>query len=103
MKTISVLEAEKQLANLVGGLEDGPVLLLRNGQPCAALIGLGEHFDREAFALGRNKRLRQLIDDACRRARKTGGVSFSEILREIRGRARGKPRQSRSRAKGSRV
>jgi hypothetical protein len=64
-------------------LKEGPVLLLSKGQPCAALIGLDERFDREAFSLGRNRRLRQIVDDAFRRTKETGGVSFAEILREI--------------------
>jgi hypothetical protein len=47
------------------------------------LIGLDERFDREAFSLGRNTRLRNMIDDACRRTKETGGVSFADILREF--------------------
>ena len=74
MKTISVDEAQKQLTDLIGALKEGPVLLLRRGQPCAALVGLDERFDLEAFSLGRNRRLRRLIDDACRRTKETGGI-----------------------------
>ena len=102
MKTMSVANAQKQLADLIGALKEGPVLLLSKGQPCAALVGLDERFDQEAFSLGRNKRLRQLIDDACRRTRETGGISFSEILGEIQHqRARGKTRRTRPPGKSS--
>ncbi|MGO9463119.1 MAG: hypothetical protein ACLQIB_31735 [Isosphaeraceae bacterium] len=83
MKSVSVLEAQKQLTDLIGALKEGPVLLLHEGQPCAALVALDERFDREAFSLGRNKRVRQMIDDACNRANESGGVSFADILREI--------------------
>jgi len=100
MKTISLSEAQKQLPNLVGVLKEGPVVLLRKGQPCAALVGLSESFDREAFSLGRNKRLRRLMDDACRRAA-TRGVPFSEIIREVQEQPASKPRQRRPRGKGS--
>lgn len=48
MKTISVDETQKQLIDLIGALKEGPVLLLHRGQPCAALVGLDERFDREA-------------------------------------------------------
>jgi antitoxin (DNA-binding transcriptional repressor) of toxin-antitoxin stability system len=101
MKTISVVEAQKQLTDLIGALREGPVLLLRKGQPCAALVGLDERFDREAFSLGRNKRLRQIIDDACRRTKETGGISFSEILREIGRQPEPETRKRRHPAKGS--
>ena len=69
MKTITVAESQKQLTDLIGALEDGPVLLLRQGQPCAALVGLDERFDREAFSPGRNEPLRPVIEDACRRTK----------------------------------
>jgi antitoxin (DNA-binding transcriptional repressor) of toxin-antitoxin stability system len=101
MKTVSVAEAKKQLTDLIGALKEGPVLLLRDGQPCAALVALDERFDREAFSLGRNKRVRQMIDDACRRANETGGVSFADILREIQPQTARKTRKRRQAGKGS--
>ena len=83
MKTVSLTDAQAQLAQLVDALEEGPVLLLRQGRPCAALVGLDEHFDREAFSLGRNKSLRRLVDEACRKTKEGGGIPFSEILKEV--------------------
>jgi antitoxin (DNA-binding transcriptional repressor) of toxin-antitoxin stability system len=83
MKTMSLTEAQAQLAQLVDLLKDGPVLLLREGQPCAALVGLDEHLDREAFSLGRDQSLRRLVDEACRKTREEGGIPFSEILKEV--------------------
>ncbi len=85
MKTVSVVEAQKQLADLVSALKEGPVVLLRRGRPCAALVGLDERFDRESFSLGRDKSLRRLMDLACRKAKKDGGIPFSEILKEVNG------------------
>jgi antitoxin (DNA-binding transcriptional repressor) of toxin-antitoxin stability system len=83
MKTMSLAAAQAHLDELVSALNEGPVLLLRKGQPCAALVGLSEQFDREAFTLGRNERLRRLVDEACRKTRKEGGIPFSEILAEV--------------------
>jgi prevent-host-death family protein len=101
MKTISLTDARDQLAQLVEVLEDGPVLLMRNGKPCAALVGLDERFDREAFSLGRDKSLRRLIDEACRKVGEGGGIPFSDILREVDAQhSSGKKRPSRPRAKG---
>jgi antitoxin (DNA-binding transcriptional repressor) of toxin-antitoxin stability system len=100
MKTMSLTDAQTQLAQLVDVLKEGPVLLLRKGQPCAALVGLDEHFDREAFSLGRDKSLRRLVDEACRKTNEGGGIPFSEILREVDARAPGRKKQPRrSRAK----
>jgi len=86
MKTLSVADAQVQLTLLVDALQEGPVLLLRKGQPCAALVGLGERFDREAFTLGRNKRLRRRLDEACSQTKKSGGIPFAEILAEMESR-----------------
>lgn len=88
MKTVSLTDAKTRLAQLVDSLDQGPVLLTRHGQPCAALIALDEKFDEEAYSLARNKRLRQMIDHACRQVRRTGGIPFSQILAEFEGPAR---------------
>jgi antitoxin (DNA-binding transcriptional repressor) of toxin-antitoxin stability system len=101
MKTMSLTDAQTQLPQLVDVLKDGPVLLLRKGQPCAALVGLDEHFDREAFSLGRDPALRRLIDEACRKTKDGGGIPFSEILKEVDARPPSrKKRPSRPRTKG---
>jgi antitoxin (DNA-binding transcriptional repressor) of toxin-antitoxin stability system len=104
MKTISVVDAQKQLTDLIEDLKEGPVVLLSKGRPCAALVGLDEHFDRESFSLGRDKALRRLLDQACRRTKEEGGIPFSEILREVdRQHPSGKKRPRRPRAKDSTV
>jgi antitoxin (DNA-binding transcriptional repressor) of toxin-antitoxin stability system len=100
MKTVSLAQAQKQLTDLIGTLNEGPVLLLRDGQPCAALVALDDRFDRESFSLGRNKRIRQMIDDACRRTKEGEGISFAEILREIPPSPARKPRRRRLPGKG---
>jgi hypothetical protein len=64
------------------------------------LMGLAEPFDREAFLLGRNRRLRQLIDEACKPTGKTGGIPFAQILTEIESRPPQKRRPSRGNHRG---
>jgi antitoxin (DNA-binding transcriptional repressor) of toxin-antitoxin stability system len=102
MKTISLADAQEQLPELIEVLKEGPVLLLRKGRPCAALVGLHEHFDREAFSLGRNPAVRRLIDEACRKTEEGGGIPFYEIVKEVQARASsrkqpsGRPRAKRS-------
>jgi len=88
MKTVSLTDAKNQLPRLVNGLVEGPIVLTRNGKPCAALVGLDEKLDREALALGRNKRLRELINDACREAQEKGAIPFAKVLAKVQGRMR---------------
>lgn len=83
MKTITLTDAKNRLAQLVDSLEQGPVLLTRHGLPCAALVALDARFDQEVYSLSRNKRLRQMIDDACREVRKTAGIPFLQVVAEV--------------------
>jgi antitoxin (DNA-binding transcriptional repressor) of toxin-antitoxin stability system len=83
MRSVSLSDAETPLGELVDVLQEGPVLLLREGRPCAALVGLDERFDHEAFSLGRNRRLRRLVDAACGRTRNGRGIPFSQMVEEI--------------------
>ena len=94
MKTVSLKAARDQLPRLVNGLIEGPIVLTRNGKPCAALVGLGGNLDREAFTLGRNKRLRELINDACREAQEKGAIPFAKILSKVHGRSRRRSKQN---------
>ena len=83
MKSISLNDAQKRLMELVDALEEGPVLLMRDGEACAGLVGLDEHFDWEAFSLGRNKAFRRLLDKACRQTARRGGIPFSTIVAKV--------------------
>ena len=56
MKTVSVVDAQKRLTDLIGDLKEGPVVPLSKGRPCAALVGLDEHVDRESFHWGGTRR-----------------------------------------------
>ncbi len=94
MKTVSLTDAKNQLPRLVNGLVEGPIVLTRKGKPCAALVGLGDTLDREAFALGRSKRLRELINDACREAQEKGAIPFAKVLAKVQGRNRRRENRS---------
>ena len=82
MKTISVVEAQKQLTDLIEDLKGGAGCPFYKGRPCAALVGLDEHFDRESFSLGGTG---LYVGCSTKRAGKPWrrGIPFSEILREV--------------------
>ena len=83
MKTVSLENARHQLPQLVKQLPDGPVLLTHRGQPCAAIVALDERFDEETYSLSRNKRLRQLIREACSDVKSHGGIPFAQVVAEV--------------------
>jgi hypothetical protein len=63
------------------------------------LVALDERFDREAFSLGRNKRIRQMIDYGRRKTKETGGISLADIVGEIAPQPARKSRMRRQRGK----
>jgi antitoxin (DNA-binding transcriptional repressor) of toxin-antitoxin stability system len=83
MKTVSLENARHQLPQLVKCLPEGPVLLTRRGQPCAAIVALDDRFDAEAYSLSRNRRVQQLIREACAEVKSHGGIPFAQVAAEV--------------------
>ena len=78
MKIMPLFEVKNRLSACVDEARRGPVVITRNGKPCAALVAVGEQ-DLEALLLGHDPRFRALMDGAVARAR-TEGVPLSRLL-----------------------
>ncbi len=85
MRIESVREVKNRLSEMIKTLPGGPVIITRNGRPCAALVPLDEGADLEAFLLAHNPRLVSLIE---RGMSQRGGISLREVEREISRRER---------------
>jgi prevent-host-death family protein len=91
MKIESVRVVRDRLSEMIKTLPDGPVIITKNGRPCAALVSLGENTDLEAFLITHNPRLVSLME---RGISDPGGIPLEEVEREVRRRARKqKPRR----------
>jgi antitoxin (DNA-binding transcriptional repressor) of toxin-antitoxin stability system len=85
MKIESVRVVRERLSEMIRSLPGGPVIITKNGRPCAALVLLGEKADLEAFLIAHNPRLMALMD---RGLREPGGIPLETVEREVAKRAR---------------
>jgi antitoxin (DNA-binding transcriptional repressor) of toxin-antitoxin stability system len=62
MKIAGVREIKQQLSAYLRQVHHAPVIVTKNGRPCAALVELTNEMDLEAFLCAHNPRLTALID-----------------------------------------
>ena len=99
MKIAPLYEVKNKLSEFVNETASGPIVITKNGKPCAALVHLAEDEDMESFMLSHSPRFLELLDQAAKKTKETGGVSLSALRKEL-----SKPRENarkRSRAKKS--
>jgi len=85
VKIESVRVVRERLSEMIRALPRGPVIITKNGRPCAALVTLGEDGDLEAFLIAHHPRLGRLMD---RGAAQRGGRSLDAVEREVARRER---------------
>ncbi len=85
MKIESVRVVRNRLSDMIKTLPSGPVIITKNGRPCAALVSLDENADLEAFLVAHNPRLTALIE---RGMAQPGGTTFGQVERGISRRER---------------
>ncbi len=91
MKIEPVREVRNRLSEMIKTLSRGPVIITKNGRPCAALVSLGKGADLEAFLLANDPRLAALIERAMS---KTAGTPLEQVEREVsRREGRRRPRR----------
>ncbi len=94
MKIESVRVVRDRLSEMIKNLPDGPVIITKNGRPCAALVSLGEQADLEAFLVAHNPRLMSLMERALA---EPGSIPLVAVEREVSKRLRKqKPRRKLS-------
>ena len=80
MKIQSVRAVRERFSEMIKTLPQGPVIITKNGRPCAALVFLEADGDLEAFLIAHHPRLVALID---RGAAQRGGLSLDAVEREV--------------------
>lgn len=90
MKIEPVREVKDRLSKMIKALPEGPVIITKNGRPCAALVSLEGGVDLEAFLVAHDPRLVALIE---RGMSQRGGITLEEVEREVTGRERKRQRR----------
>ncbi len=84
MKIAPLYEVKNKLSEYVQETRSGPVVITKNGKPCAALVHLGEDQDMESFLLSHSPRFLRLLDSAAEKARKEGATPLSALTKELK-------------------
>jgi prevent-host-death family protein len=97
MKKESVRAVRDRLDEIIKALPRGPVIITRNGRPCAALVAIDEYGDLEALLITHNSRLGALMD---RGVAQCGNRSLDEVEQEVAKRERKGKRRAPDVARG---
>ncbi len=85
MRIEPVRTVRNRLSEMIKVLHRGPVIITRNGRPCAALVPLEGGADLEAFLVAHNPRLVRLIE---RGLSQRGRVPLEKVEQEVSRRER---------------
>lgn len=85
MKVAPLYEVKNRLSEYVVEARRRPVIITRNGRPCAAIVPVEED-GLEAFLLGHHPEFTALLDRAYERTREA--VPLSQVEREVARRER---------------
>ena len=90
MKIAGVREVKQKLSQYIKAAHQAPVILTKNGRPCAALVELTNEMDLEAFLTAYNHRITTLIN---RSAASKVEIPFEEVEKMVDSRLRKTKRQ----------
>ena len=78
MKTIEIAKAKSPLADYAKKVTREPVIVIANGKPVAALVGI-KNADIETVSLSNNPRFLALVERSRKRQKTKGGISTEEM------------------------
>lgn len=79
MRKIVEAQLQTELEHYMTTLDDGPVFIMRDGRPIAALVPVTDDDEAERLALAYNPRFQQILEAADERIRSEGGLSHEEL------------------------
>ena len=88
MKIVPLYEVKNRLSAYVQEAAQGPIVITKNGKPCAALIHVEADEDIETLLLSRNPEFLALLDKSVEKTKKQGGRPFSAVKEEVKKRER---------------
>jgi antitoxin (DNA-binding transcriptional repressor) of toxin-antitoxin stability system len=83
MKTIELKKASSPLADYVKNLQEGVLIVTKNGRLAAALVPFSANVDLEAFGLGTNPEFIELLEESRRQLKAGGRSSLAEVKKEF--------------------
>jgi prevent-host-death family protein len=97
MKTASVADLKAHLSAYLKAIEQGPVVITRNGKPVAVLVPPGDEDDLERLLMAYSPKLQGILKASRERFRAGEGISHERFWQEVEAdnASEGKKRSSR--------
>jgi len=89
MKIASVAEVKAHLSSYLKATAAGPVVVTRNGNAVAVLLGVTDDDELERVLLAHSRKLRALLDAADRRIDEGAGIGHDEFWQQVESASRG--------------
>jgi prevent-host-death family protein len=83
MQIASVADIKARLSSYLEQVENGPVIITKNGRPVAALVAITDEDELERLVMAHTPRLRRLLEDAAERVKRGGGIPHDEFWRQV--------------------
>jgi len=83
MKIAPVADIKARLSSYLEQVENGPVIITRNGRPVAALVAITDDDELERLVMTHTPRLRRLLNNAAERIQQEGGIAHDEFWRQV--------------------
>ena len=83
MKIAPVADVKAKLSAYLDDVQDGPVVVTRNGKAVAMLVALNDDEDLERLMLAHSPRFQALIARSHRQIDKSGGIPHEEFWKKF--------------------
>jgi prevent-host-death family protein len=83
MKTASVADLKAHLSAYLKAVEQGPVVITRNGKPVAVLIPPGDEDDLERLLMAYSPKLQAILEASRERFRAGEGIPHERFWQEV--------------------
>lgn len=83
MKIAPLAELKAHLSAYLKDIEEGPVVVTRNGRAVAALIAIASDDDLERLVLAHSRKLRALLDAGRQEVREGRGLRHEELWESV--------------------
>ena len=78
MRKVELMDATEPLAQYAQTMEDGPLVVTRNGEPIAVVLSV-ENADMETISLSNHPGFLEVIERSRARHKREGGLSSAEV------------------------
>ncbi|HEX7449695.1 MAG TPA: type II toxin-antitoxin system prevent-host-death family antitoxin [Pirellulales bacterium] len=83
MKTASIAALKAQLNAFLKESQEGPVIVMRNGKPIAALVAIADDDEAERLMIAHSPKFRAIIEKSRRRIEESGSIPHGRFWQEI--------------------